>query len=101
MSLDANSLATPWREQTSDLIGQMAAQQTWYEYLPEGNPSFVQFTGRCPVCQHAFLYDHPLEYVRAVAVEPVIVMCRCSDSHAGRPERTLGCGAYWTAEAPE
>lgn len=101
MSPSTDDPPTPWEEQTSDDIGQKAANQTWYEYLPPGNPTFVQFTGRCPVCAHSFLYDHPLEYLRTVATEPVIVICQCSETHTGRPENTSGCGAYWVAEVPE
>ena len=101
MSPSTDDHPRPWVEQTSDDIGQKAAKQTWYEYLPPGNPTFVQFTGQCPVCEDPFLYDHPLEYLRTVAAEPVIVICQCSETHTGRPENTSGCGAYWVAEVPE
>lgn len=92
-----------WLEESTEDYGTRAAQQIPYRPDPPRSPIDLVFEGPCPRCEHAFVYRWPLVIVRGAGIaptEPVTVYCQCTVSHPGRPEKTDGCGAYWSVSVP-
>lgn len=95
----------PYREVTDEEYAAFAASQFTVE---EPRPGTLILRGQCPRC-HAVI-DIPVvsgifrtsslpgrklwHRQQADHVEPM--MCTCEESHPGRPDDVVGCGAYWT-----
>jgi hypothetical protein len=112
-----NATPIPYKEESSDGLGETAAKTWQYRYEPPDDPDSVLLTGPCPACEDTFVYDWPLEVVRAevavgkvadrgpVAAESdestlaITVVCRCQVLHPGSNGEP-GCGRSWTLNIP-
>lgn len=95
----------PYREESSDELGAVAASTWTYRYDLDGANEQVVLSGPCPACDDTFVYPWPLALVRdAVSARsrglPVPVLCRCDIPHPGAPRGERGCGRGWTLTVP-
>jgi len=104
-AMPGNGEPLPYREVTNEEYAALAARQFTVE---EPKPGTLILRGPCPRC-HAVI-DIPVvggifrtsrllggnlrARQQADYVEPM--MCTCEESHLGRPNDVVGCGAYWT-----
>lgn len=90
----------PYEETTSDALGELAASEMSYSFVPDEDPEDVRVVGPCPRCHGSMTYTWPLVVVRQLTVAApnqlrITVWCKCLGAHAGAGENE-GCGAYWT-----
>lgn len=90
----------PWAEESTADYGARAAREIHYRPDPPTKPIDFVFEGPCPRCTHAFVYRWPLVVVRGVDAADVTVYCQCTVAHPGHPDKTNGCGAYWSVSVP-
>jgi hypothetical protein len=93
-------MTVPYQERTEPAYAETAV--TTFEIEDYG--AGVQILrGLCPRCAAAIeipVVSHVVKSVGPAADRPPYetVMCMCEESHDGRPEGRVGCGAYWNLE---
>ena len=69
----------------------------------EGREHDWKFVGACPRCRHYVSLDVVGDGTtvfrgRSAVAEPMVVRCNCGSDHPGRPDGSMGCGAYAVVE---
>ncbi|QGN48116.1 hypothetical protein GKC29_15565 [Micromonospora sp. WMMC415] len=97
----------PYREVTDEKYAESAARTFTVD---EPDPGTLVLRGPCPRC-HALidiavvdgvfrtsrlLGAGPWRRGRSTADHEEPMLCTCQESHPGRPDDAVGCGAYWT-----
>ncbi|MFE5810630.1 hypothetical protein [Streptomyces sp. NPDC056491] len=104
-------LDLPYEEITAPEYAALAAALFTLE---EGGPDVTVLRGSCPRCGAVLevpVATQVFRRLRLIPFQDVVrrlraaprtgdrvepMLCTCEDTHPGRPEGRVGCGAYWT-----